>query len=122
MPEPGPNPIYDAAAPIACTISAAEIPRRVQLVERMRTAVTAVDRTPTGLLVHFRDEPKVRGDLTTFVVDEKRCCEFWGFEILQEDDTVALRWDGPPAVDGIVDQLKSYFTSDAPSSALDGLL
>ena len=122
MPEPELVPIYDSTAPIACTITEDEIPERVQLIERLRAAMTAIDRTPTGLLIRLRDEPGVRADLAAFVVDEKRCCHFWGFDVIDQGDAVALRWDGPPAVDGVFDQLQAYFTSDAPISMLDGLL
>lgn len=122
MPEPKLIPIYDNTAPIACTIRNAEIPERIELVERMRAAMTAFDRTPTGLLLQFPDNGDVRADLATFVVDEKRCCQFWGFEVIDTPDAVALRWDGPPAVDGLLDRLETFFSSDAPISTLDGLL
>jgi hypothetical protein len=115
-------PIYDDTAPIACTITNAEIPDRVELVGRMRSAMTSIERTPTGLLLHFPDAPDVRTDLDMFVVDEKRCCQFWGFEVTAVIDSVALRWDGPPAVDRLLDQLQTFFTSDAPVSTLEGLL
>lgn len=122
MPEPKLIPIYDDAAPIACTITNAEIPERIELIDRMRTAMTAIDRTPTGLLFHFPDSDAVRADLATFAVDEKRCCQFWGFATTDEPSGIALRWDGPPAVDDLLDRLETFFTTDAPLSALDGLL
>lgn len=122
MPEPKLIPIYDDTAPVACTIGDAEIPERIALIERMRAAMTALDRTPTGLLLHFPDDDAVRADLATFAVDEKRCCQFWGFAITEEPSGVALRWDGPPAVDDLLDQLETFFTTDAPLAALDGLL
>jgi hypothetical protein len=117
-----PIPIYDDTAPIACTITNTEVPERVDIVERMRSAVTAIERTPTGLLLRFPDTPDVRTDLATFVVDEKRCCQFWGFDVIDSVDSVALRWDGPPAVDRLLDELQTFFTSDAPVSTLEGLL
>jgi hypothetical protein len=122
MPEPKLIPIYDDTAPIACTISNAEIPERVELVERMRAAMTAIERTPTGLLLHFPGDPAVRADLATFAVDEKRCCQFWGFEVIDEPVGLALRWDGPPAVDDLLGRLHTFFTTDAPADFLDGLL
>ena len=60
-------PIYDDTAAIACTITNAEIPERVALIERMRTAMITLDRTTTGLLLHFADEPATRADLAAFL-------------------------------------------------------
>lgn len=115
-------PLYDATAPIACTISNAEIPERVALIERMRDAMTRIERTSTGLMLHFPDNATVEGYLRTFAVDEKRCCQFWGFDVIEHADALALRWDGPPAVDELLDRLQAFFTSDDPISTLDGLL
>jgi hypothetical protein len=115
-------PIYDDTVPIACTITNAEIPERVALIERMRDALATIDRTPTGLLLHFPDDAAVRADLADFAVDEKRCCQFWGFDVIDEARGVALRWDGPPAVDDLLDKLQRYFEGDASVSVLDGLL
>ena len=122
MPEPKLIPLYDDTVPVACTITNAEIPERVALIVRMRAAMHDVERTPTGLLLHFPDVPAMRSDLATFVVDEKRCCQFWGFDIVDEPGGVALRWDGPPAADELVGRLHTFFTTDAAISIIDGLL
>ena len=115
-------PIYDDTAPIACTISNTEIPQRIELIERMRATMTTLERTTTGLLLHFPDRPAVRADLATFAVDEKRCCQFWGFDVVDEPGGVALRWDGPPAAADLLGRLETFFTTDAPISVLEGLL
>jgi hypothetical protein len=122
MPEPALIPLDDATTPVACTISDAEIPERVALLERMRAAVTAVDRTPTGLLLHFPDDDAVRADLATFAVDEQRCCRFWGFAIVDGPAGVALRWDGPPSVAHLLDRFHTFFTTEASIGVLRGLL
>lgn len=114
-------PIYDASAPVACTISDAEIPGRIELVERMRSNLDRIDRTEHGLLLHFPARPDVAADLQQFAVDEKRCCQFWGFEIVTGDD-LALRWDGPPAAGEILDRLDTFFRGDEPLADLAGLL
>ena len=122
MPEPKLIPLYDDTAPVACTISNAEIPERIELIERIRTAMTTIERTPTGLLLHFPDQPPVRSDLATFAVGEKQCCLFWGFDVVDEPDGVALRWDGPPTVADLLVQVETFFATDAPISVLRGLL
>ena len=122
MSEPSRIPLYDETVPVACTITPGEVPERLELFERMRGAVRTVDRTRTGLLLHFPDVPAVRADLQTFVVDEKRCCQFWGFAIEDERDGVALRWDGPPGAGELLEQLGTFFTTDTPVDTLKGLL
>jgi hypothetical protein len=115
-------PIYDASAPIACTLSDAERPERVATLDRLRSSMTAIERTPTGLLLRFPTDADVRADVDAFAIDEKRCCQFWGFAVIDDDSGLALRWDGPPSVDEILDRLQAWFASDQPTDALSGLL
>jgi hypothetical protein len=122
MPEPELLPIYDASAPIVCTIAHADVPERLALVGRMRAAATRIERTPHGLVLHFPHDPEVLADLHAFAVGEKGCCGFWGFEIVDRGDEVALRWDGPPAVDELFTRLERYFSGDGSIDLLDGLL
>lgn len=115
-------PLYDETASIACTITGAEVPGRIELVERLREVATAVQRTEDGLVLQFPDTEAIRTDLSQFVVDEKRCCEFWGFDVVERDGGLALRWEGPPEVLSLLDQLHDYFTGTAPIWSLQGLL
>ena len=116
------GPIFDGAAPVACTASSTEIPIRIEQVERMRTHLDRLERTPHGLLLHFRNRPDIEAELRRFAVDEKRCCTFWGFAVDTTDDELALRWDGPPEVDGFFEELVAFFAGDQPLTAFDGLL
>ena len=115
-------PIYDATKPISCTIANAEIPGRIDLVERMRANLLAIERSEHGMLLRFPNRPDTEADLHRFAVDEKRCCEFWGFDIQEHGDDVILRWDAPPAASGLVDQLLGYFRGEQPLTAISGLL
>ncbi len=115
-------PIYDDTAAVACTIGKAEVPGRIDLVERMRTSLSSVERTEFGLLLHFPPSPEVDADLHQFAVDEKRCCEFWGFAITKAADDLTLRWDGPPAASELIDRLQNYFEGNEPLTDLAGLL
>lgn len=115
-------PICDDTVPMTCTISGAEVPARIQLVERMREGLDRIERTDHGLLLHFPASPDVEADLVTFTVDEKRCCQFWGFAIDRAEAELALRWDGPPDAQDLLDQLLAYFQGDEELTAVSGLL
>lgn len=115
-------PIYDETAPVACTIDQAEIPGRIVLIERMRTNLSSLERTEFGLLLHFPVCAEVDADLQQFAIDEKRCCEFWGFAISRTADDLTLQWDGPPASSELIDRLQDYFEGEEPLTDLAGLL
>ena len=114
-------PIYDETAPIACTITTEEIPGRVELVERMRHNLSCLERTDHGLLLHFPVRDDIEADLRRFAVDEKRCCEFWGFDVARGED-LTFRWDAPPTAAELVDRLEAFFLSDESALDLAGLL
>ena len=116
-------PLYDETAPIACTLSDDEIPARLELFGRLRTNLVALERTEHGLLLRFPPRPDIAADLRGFAVDEKRCCSFWGFDVIDGDGELALRWDGPPAAAEILDRLEAFFNGDGDLAPdLAGLL
>src|SRR3954470_24219393 len=111
-------PIHDATAPITCTLDRQEIPSRLELIERLRQQLRAIERTEHGMLLHFPHDADVAGDVRRFAVDEKRCCAFWGFEVSTNEAEILLRWDAPPAADPLVAQLLAYFNGDLPITAI----
>jgi hypothetical protein len=115
-------PIYDAAAPIACTIGADEVAPRLALIERLREQLGRIERTDHGMMLHFPISAAVEADVRRFAADEKQCCQFWGFAVDAAEHELTLRWDAPPAADEIVDQLYAYFEGDAPITTISGLL
>ncbi len=115
-------PIYDATAPVVCTASSDEIPMRIEQVERMRSSLDTIERTAAGVLLHFPNRPDIDDELRRFTVDEKACCQFWGFEVSTTDDRLTLRWDAPPDLKDYMDQLFDFFEGDDPLSAASGLL
>jgi hypothetical protein len=117
-----PTPIYDDTAEITCTAAQGEVSVRIEQLERMRSEVRRIERTPHGLLLHFDVRSETEADLHRFAIDEKGCCQFWGFAVETGDGDLTLRWDGPPAVEEFMDRLFSWFQSDAPLSAESGLL
>ena len=117
-----PIPIYDATAPIACTASSDEITHRIEQIERLRGDLGRLERTEHGLLLHFPNQPDIDAHVRAFTVDEKRCCTFWGFHVTADDDTLTLRWDGPPNVTEFFEKLLTWFEGDEPLTADSGLL
>ena len=45
------TPLYDPTKPIACTIDAADIPKHVARLERIRSQLTRIDRTAFGVVL-----------------------------------------------------------------------
>ncbi len=118
-----PVPIYDATAPISCTLGEHEVADRVELVERLRISHTARERTEHGLVLTFPNRPDIDDDVRRFAAEEKRCCAFWGFDVTTHADMVVLRWDGPPDAADIIDRFDAYFARDADLDvALRGML
>ena len=115
-------PIYDATAPVACTIGDGEIDDRLALLTRMRDALTGLDRTEHGLVLRFPADPAVESDVRQFALDEKRCCQFWGFEVEADGASVSLRWDGPPAAAGVLGRIEAILAGAAPVEGLRELL
>jgi hypothetical protein len=115
-------PLYDATAPIVCTVGADEVADRVALVERMRRSLATIERSEYGMVLRFPNQPDVEADVRRFVDDEKRCCQFWGFDVSVSGAELVLHWDAPPAADELVVQLLAYFEGDAPLTAIAGLL
>jgi hypothetical protein len=115
-------PIHDATVPIVCTAGREGLPERKAQIGRLRAFGPAVERTEHGLVLRFPNRPDVDAEVRDFAVAEKGCCSFWGFEVGEAGGRIALRWDGPPEVGGVLDQLAAFLTGDAPLDALDGLL
>jgi hypothetical protein len=113
------QPLYDATKPLACTIQAAELPDHIALIERLRSNLESVERTPHGVLLRLPDTAENAADLHRFAVEEQQCCEFWGFAVIEQPQPT-LRWDGPPELAGYMDLLVDYFQGRAPIGSLLG--
>ena len=115
-------PLYDSSVDITCTIDASEVPERLALLERMRAALKTLDRTDDGMLLHFAPNADTEADLRAFAVDEKRCCQFWGFAVDATDNELTLQWDAPPDAQHLIERIATAMQGDEPITALSGLL
>jgi len=109
-------PLYDATAPIVCTASRTELPVRLEVIARLHSYRTGVERTEHGLRLELPNRPDIEADLRQFTLDEKACCPFWGFAVDAAPDGLTLQWEGPPSVDGLLEDLYGYFTGDDPEA------
>ncbi len=108
-------------APVACTIGDAEIPER-------NRAHRAHARRMTRSTAHrpgcSSTSPTTTRCAPTSHVRRRReaLLSVLGHRHHLRALRVGLRWDGPAAVDDLLDQLATFFTTDMPIAALDGLL
>lgn len=115
-------PLFDATAPVACTIGEGEIEDRLALLDRLRSALVTLDRSEHGLLLHFPTDPEVIADVQRFAVDEKRCCTFWGFAVDVAAGGATLRWDAPPDAAPLLARIEAFLVGDEPLGDLRSLL
>jgi hypothetical protein len=115
-------PLFDATAPIACTLGADEVRERTELLERLRRDLDAITTTEHGLLLRFPDRPAVEADVRRFAADEKRCCTFWGFAVEAGDGAVTLRWDAPPGAAELLARIEAHLRGDEPLASVTDLL
>jgi hypothetical protein len=113
------TPLYDPTKPLACTIEAADIPEHLARLERIRDNLQVVERTAHGVVLRLPENDENASDAAQFARDEKRCCEFWGFDVVR-DGGVALRWDGPPETAAFMDGLVEYLEGRLPIGARFG--
>jgi hypothetical protein len=73
-------------------------------------------------VLRFEPTDANEADIRRFAIDEKRCCQFWGFDVTTGDHEHVLLWDGPAASNQLLDRLHSYFTGDQPVPGASGLL
>jgi hypothetical protein len=92
--------------PIACTLSAAEMPaRRAEMAALARALVSADAQAARGVL-RFRAGARTRERAAAFVAAESRCCPFLRLELRDDDpDALTLVVEGPPGSEPIVGEL-----------------
>lgn len=93
-------PALDPQAPLGCDVFLAADPEQDRRLVALRAHRSAplVDRADGGLELRFRGLPWET--LVAFVEHERRCCEFFSFELEEQGDEVVLRVWGRDGVRG----------------------
>lgn len=96
----------DDEVPIACTLTAAELPRRLAEMTEIGTGgLLGVD----GPVLLFRDDDENRERLRAVVAAESTCCAFLDLDLEQTVDGLALTITGPAEATPIGADLVSAF-------------
>jgi hypothetical protein len=97
--------------PIACSLSAEELPARVAEIRAIGAdALLGVDG-PGAL--RFRNNEATRGRLEAIVAAESECCGFLAFELKAVGDELELRITGPEGAEALADDLAQAFAEGA---------
>jgi hypothetical protein len=96
--------------PIACTLSAAEMPaRRAEIALVAQHLVSAESQAARGVL-RFRAGAPTRERVAALVAAESRCCPFLRMELRDDPDALTLTVEGPAGSEPIVRELVAAFT------------
>jgi len=76
--------------PIACTLSAAEMPARLEEISRLGDRLLSRDDAGRRVILRFRSDGDTRGRLETLVAAEARCCAFLELTLSEDAEAISL--------------------------------
>ena len=101
------------ALPIACSLSAAELPvRKAQMAELGRDALVDARVDGARASLRFAAAAGVRERVERFAEAESRCCAFLSFELRDGPDVVQLTIAAPPDAEGVLAELVAAFEAE----------
>ncbi len=100
-----PNP------PIACSLTAAEMPKRLaEMAAIGQSSLLSVDTLDARAVLRFRAGAEMRERLEAIVVAEAQCCAFLCMELRDEDDTLVLSVQAPEGAEPVMGDLVAAFS------------
>jgi hypothetical protein len=93
-------------APIACSLSAAELPSRLAEVRAIGRDALLSARDGT---LYFRDDSAIRTRLEDVIAAESKCCSFLSFELREDAGELALSIHAPEGGEPVADDLAAAF-------------
>jgi hypothetical protein len=103
-----------ADPPIACSLSAAELPERMAEIEAIgRDALRAVETSGTRAVLRFHAAPGIRDRLAAIVAAESRCCAFLDMELRAGANAIELTIEAPAGAEPVVHELVTAFRAGA---------
>ena len=95
--------------PIACTLTADEMPARRAEMAAIARDVVGTDVQARHAVVRFAPAPGTRERVAAFVAAESRCCAFLRVELREDPDALTLTIDGPAGSERVVRELVGAF-------------
>jgi hypothetical protein len=97
--------------PIACSLSAAELPQRLADMAAIGRADLLSSHAAGGrALLRFRRGPDTRRRLEAIVAAEAECCAFLTMELGETADAVELGIGAPDGAEPVLDDIVAAFT------------
>jgi hypothetical protein len=98
-------------APIACSLSADELPKRLaEMTAIGKDALLSV--SPDGTL-RFRGDDETRERLEGIIAAESQCCSFLRFGLTEDADALVLSVTAPEGAEPLAWDLVNAFADDA---------
>jgi hypothetical protein len=99
--------------PIACSLSATELPARLaQMAQLGRDALVDVELGETHATLRFAAGAGVRERVTSVVAAESACCAFLAMQLRDEPGAVVLDISGPEGAELVVRELVDAFRGE----------
>jgi hypothetical protein len=95
--------------PIACSLSATELPARLALIAELGRDAARVELSGTRATLQFAAGPAVRERVERFVVAESACCAFLVMQVRDEPDAVVLEIGAPDDAALVLEELVEAF-------------
>lgn len=100
--------------PIACSLSAAELPGRLTALASVGgDALAHVECHDRRAMLRFHARPGIRDRLAAIVAAEARCCAFLSMRLHEEAGVVVLTIDAPEGAEPVLGDLVAAFGGPA---------
>ena len=98
--------------PIACSLSATELPvRQAQMAELGRDALLVATVDGRRAELHFARRPGVHERVERFVAGERQCCAFLAMRVEEAPAQVRVIIDAPDGAELVLEELVASFGS-----------
>jgi hypothetical protein len=89
--------------PIACTLSAAELPERFARMRAVgKASLLTAEATASRAILRFAPGAGTRGRLEAIVAAEAECCAFLELGLAQDSESLVLTIDAPEGAEAVM--------------------